>query len=138
MEKRLVLAVAALAAALPVHADCRWEWLCSGDGACKQMPVCDTVYDVAPPRPESAPPTPPPLAMRPHKIASPMGTLSCEPVMRQSASGHWSWAEACFCSDEMKAPDPTRPFANIVRCETPWKEPSAAKPQPASGVRSPA
>ena len=33
-------------------ADCQWEWLCKGDGsACKQMPVCDTLYEKPGPRP---------------------------------------------------------------------------------------
>ena len=27
--------------ALPANADCSWDWLCNGDGVCKQMPVCD-------------------------------------------------------------------------------------------------
>jgi len=55
-------------AAAPAFAECHWEWLCNGEGACKQMPVCDTLYDKATPRPESSPPSPPPIRMRPHKV----------------------------------------------------------------------
>ncbi len=136
---RLVLAFAALVAALPAHAGCNWEWMCSGEGACKQMPLCDSVYDVPGPRPESAPPAPPPIAPRPFGTGNHLTGLTCEPVMRQSMSGHWSWAEVCFCSDEMKAADPTRPLSNIVRCKAPWNEPEQkAEPQAAPAGRSPA
>lgn len=137
MKPSLWFCLATAAVALPASADCTWEWLCSGDGSCKQMPVCETVYDVPPPRPETAAPTPPPLAMRPHKIPSHMAGLDCETVMRQSASGRWTWTEACFCSDQMKAADPTKPFANIVRCQPPWKEPEK-KAEPAPQGRAPA
>ncbi len=61
-------AMLACAAAVPALADCHWEWLCNGEGACKHMPVCDTLFDKAPPRPESTPPSPPPIRMRPHNL----------------------------------------------------------------------
>jgi hypothetical protein len=109
-------------ASSPALADCHWEWLCNGEGACKQMPVCDTLYDKPPPRPESAPPSPPPIRMRPHKVPGHMGTTTCEYIMRQTQSGRWQWDEACYCSDPAKTADATGPLANIVRCETPWKE----------------
>jgi hypothetical protein len=63
------------------------EWLYNGEGACKQMPVCDTLYDNPPPRPESAPPSPPPIRMRPHKIPGHMSGTTCEHIMRQTQSG---------------------------------------------------
>ena len=67
--RHLALAVA-LASAMPAAAECRWEWLCNGEGACKQMPICDNVYEMPPPRPtDNQPPAVPPLSMRPHKIA---------------------------------------------------------------------
>ena len=47
--------------------------------------------------------------------------------MRKGKSGRWYWHEACFCTDPKKARDPSAPFANIVRCETPWKEAEAPK-----------
>jgi len=124
MKMRLVAAAASLAA-LPALADCSWEWLCNGDGACKQMPVCESVNDTPPPRPETAPPDVPPLSVRPFKIAGPLGTLTCEHIMRKTKSGKWTWAEACFCTDPTKTRDPSAPFANIVRCDRqPWeKEP---------------
>jgi hypothetical protein len=109
-------------AAAPAFADCHWEWLCNGEGACKQMPVCDSLYDKAPPRPESAPPSPPPLRMRPQQLPGRMGTTSCEHVMRQLPSGRWQWDQACFCSDPAATADATTPIANLVRCQTPWKE----------------
>lgn len=139
MDLRIALAAAAAAAVLPARADCNWEWLCSGEGRCRQTPVCDSVYDTPPPRPEMAPPTPPPLAMRPHRIPATMGTLACEHVMRQTRRGRWTWSEACFCTDEMKAADPTRPLANIVRCEPPWKEPEhKVEPAAPPGTKAPA
>lgn len=121
IPRHLALAVV-LAAAMPAAADCTWEWLCNGDGACKQMPVCDSVYDSPPPRPtDSKPPAVPPLAMRPHTIAgSGVGmvtTLTCEHIMRKGRSGRWYWSEACFCTDPKRAKDSNPPFANIVRCD---------------------
>lgn len=107
---------------VPVLADCHWEWLCSGDGGCKQMPVCDTLYEIAPPRPDSAPPTPPPISMRPQQIPASLGPATCEFVLRQTRNGRWQWDRACFCSDRAKTVDPDAPLANIVRCEPPWKE----------------
>jgi len=121
--KSIRIAAATLSlAALPAYSSCTWEWLCNGEGICKQMPICDTVYDVPSPPPDSKPPEMPPLAMRPHKLPGTMGTLTCEHIMRKKASGRWTWTEACFCTDPTKTRDPSAPFANIVRCETPWKE----------------
>jgi len=124
MSPRHLVAALAVAAAAPAiaNAECGWEWLCNGDGACKQMPVCNSVYESPPPRPtESKPPAIPPLAMRPHTIAG-MGvgattTLTCEHIMRQGRTGRWYWTEACFCSDPKRAKDASAPFANIVRCD---------------------
>jgi hypothetical protein len=120
--KTRILAVAAISlAAGPASAECTWEWLCNGDGVCKQMPVCESVYETPPPRPDSQPPAMPPLSMRPHKIAGSgvgmPGTLTCEHIMRKGKSGRWYWHEACFCTDPRKARDPSAPFANIVRCD---------------------
>ena len=114
-------------AGTPARAGCDWEWLCNGEGACKHMPVCDSVYETPPPRPESQPPVVPPLSMRPFRIAGTNRTeLSCEHVMRLGRGGRWSWSEACFCTDKRKDPDPSNPFANIVRCDDPNARPSAA------------
>ena len=114
-----ILSAAAWLAALPAQAACNWEWLCNGEGQCKLMPVCDSVLETPPPRPEGTqPPAVPPLSMRPYKIASGGGsTLTCEHIMRQSKSGRWLWTEACYCTDPAKAKDKTPPFANIVKCE---------------------
>jgi len=122
MKNRLLLAAALALGAPAAHASCHWEWLCNGEGSCKQMPVCDSVYDVPPPKPDSTPPTVPPLAVRPFGIARHMEGMRCEHVMRQAKSGRWYWSEACFCSDAAKTKDPSTPFANIVRCQPPWKE----------------
>ena len=114
---RTTLAALALASA-PAHAACTWEWLCNGEGACKHMPVCDSVLEVPPPRPESRPPAVPPLSMRPFRIAGQSrSALACEHIMRQGKSGRWYWHEACFCADKSKNADPSNPFANIVRCD---------------------
>jgi hypothetical protein len=115
--KRLVLTLALVASFIaPAHAACRWEWFCNGDGSCKQMPLCDSITEKPPPRPDSQPPVMPPISIRPHKVAGPMGSLTCEHTMRQEASGKWKWIEMCYCSDTSRAPDPTQPFAHIVRC----------------------
>ena len=119
---QLAVALVALGA-MPAAAECSWEWLCNGEGICKHMPVCDSVYEVPPPAPADAkPPEMPPTAMRPHRVTDTMGTLTCEHIMRKSRSGRWTWSEACFCTDPKKTRDPSAPFANIVRCETPWKQ----------------
>jgi hypothetical protein len=127
MNVRWLVAFLALNAG-PAAASCSWEWLCNGEGVCKQMPICDTVYETPPPRPDTAPPAPPPLSMRPHAIAGNMQGLTCEHIMRQEKSGRWTWHEACFCSDPAKDKDSSTPFANIVRCTPPWKEDKAAAP----------
>ena len=124
MDKRMLIAAVLGLAALPASATCSWEWLCNGEGQCKHMPVCDSVYETPPPRPEGAqPPAMPPTSMRPHRIAGsgmgmgPASALTCEHIMRQGKSGRWYWNEACFCTDPSKARDPSAPFANIVRCD---------------------
>ena len=123
MQMQMLMAAVLGTLALPAAAACSWEWLCNGEGQCKHMPVCDSVYENPGPAPEGAarPPAPPPTAMRPHKIAGGSGvtasTLTCEHIMRQGKSGRWTWHEACFCSDPTKTKDPSTPFANIVRCE---------------------
>ena len=121
MKIRILAAAVLALAALPAAAECTWEWLCNGDGNCKLMPVCDSVYDVPAPPPNSQPPAMPPLSMRPHRFPAQMGALTCEHIMRQGKSGRWYWNEACFCSDPRKAKDPSAPFANIVRCDNPYK-----------------
>ena len=122
MIRAFPIAALLLVFSAAAHAACRWEWFCNGEGACKQMPVCDSVYEKPGPRPEMAAPEPPPLRMRPHKLPGNMGTMSCEHIMRKTRAGKWQWDEACFCADPAKAVDPTSPFANIVRCQPPWRE----------------
>lgn len=120
MKVAAMFAAAACAATLPAGAACSWEWLCNGEGQCKHMPVCDSVHETPPPRPEGVePPAMPPLAMRPSKIAGAGGpvALTCEHILRKTRTGRWTWAEACFCTDPKKARDPSAPFANIVRCD---------------------
>jgi hypothetical protein len=119
--KYLAPVLLAFAAPLPAAADCSWDWLCNGEGACKHMPICDTVNEIPPARPDSQPPAMPPLSMRPHRIAGAgigaSQTLTCAHIMRKGKSGRWYWHEACFCSDPKKAKDPSAPFSNIVRCD---------------------
>ncbi len=112
-----VLGTMAAMIATPAAANCKWEWLCNGEGACKQLPVCDNVYEVPPPAPDAKPPAMPPLALRPSKMPVAMSSLTCEHIMRQGKSGRWYWDQACFCTDKSKARDPSSPFANIVRCD---------------------
>jgi len=127
MKLRLLIAAALALAAGPASASCSWEWLCNGEGNCKHMPVCDSVYETPPPAPDSKPPAMPPLSMRPSRIVNTTRALTCEHIMRQGRSGRWYWNEACFCTDASKARDPSEPFANIVRCVPPWKESTASK-----------
>ncbi len=118
MRTAIALAAALAAFAGPASAACSWEWLCNGEGACKHMPVCDSVYETPPPKPSVQPPAMPPLAMRPHRIAGQMhSALTCEHIMRQGRSGRWYWAEACYCQDKSRTIDASNPFANIVRCD---------------------
>ena len=133
MKLRWLAAFLALGAG-PAAATCSWDWLCNGEGVCKQMPICDTVYETPPPRPDTSPPAPPPLSMRPHAIAGNMQGLTCEHIMRQEKSGRWTWHEACFCSDPKKAKDDSTPFANIVRCTPPWKDDKGPTSPPAGAA----
>ena len=89
MTKRPMLIALALGFAAPAaHGSCAWEWMCNGEGSCKQMPVCDSVYEVPPPKPSESAPMPPPLSIRPHRTPREMSGLECEEVMRRSPSGH--------------------------------------------------
>lgn len=127
MKFRAFALAAGLLTTAPAFASCSWEWLCNGEGSCKHMPVCDDIFEVAPPAPQSQPPAMPPLSMRPHKIAGSFNqSLTCEHIMRQGKSGRWYWHEACYCADRTRARDPSDPFANIVRCEAPTKPQEAA------------
>ena len=120
------LAALAMQSGIPALAGCQWDWLCNGEGACRQMPVCDSVYETPPPKPASSPPAPP-LAIRPARAAGSGGNgLVCEHVMRQGKSGRWTWGEACFCVDKARNVDASSPFAHIVRCDDP--QPRAAAP----------
>lgn len=110
-----------MAAALPAFADCHWEWLCNGEGTCKQLPVCDTLYENPPPRPDDKPPVPP-ISMRPYRMPPDIGGATCEYVLRQVKPGKWEWDRACYCSDPAKSKDPDAPLSNIVRCTPPYKE----------------
>ena len=113
----LIAAVSLLVVTTTAEAACHWEWFCNGEGACKQMPLCESIQEKPPPRPDSQPPAMPPVAMRPYKVPGPMGTLTCEHIMRQEFNGKWKWIEMCYCTDPVKSKDPTPPFANIVRCQ---------------------
>ena len=113
-----LIASSLLLAAGNASAVCHWEWLCNGEGGCRQMPVCETLNEVPPPKPDSAPPTPPP-SIRPQKIAGSMGVADCEYVQRQDATGQWQWEQACYCSDITKPRDAGGPMSNIVRCDAP-------------------
>jgi hypothetical protein len=116
-----LLAASAMIVAGNASAICHWEWLCNGEGGCRQMPVCDTLYEVPPAKPEGTPPTPP-VSLRPQKVAGSMGAADCEYVQRQDTTGQWHWEQACYCSDVRKPRDNGAPIANIVRCEAPYKE----------------
>lgn len=113
----LVLAIAAPALPATASAACNWEWLCNGDGACRQTPICDALDETPPPKPEVAAPKPPPMGMRPQQLSqSKGGNVTCEQVMRQTTAGNWKWEEACYCNDDAKARDSSQPMSNMVRC----------------------
>jgi hypothetical protein len=117
ISRHLALA-ALLAIAMPAAAECRWEWLCNGEGACKEMPICGNLYESPSPRPtETRPPPVPPLSLRTQNVSGTGATLICEHIMRRERSGRWYWTEACFCVDSQRSKDKSPPFANIVRCD---------------------
>jgi len=117
---KLMLASSMLFATSSAFAECHWEWLCNGDGACRLAPVCDSLYEKPGPAPEkSTPPTPPPQSLRPQKIAGTLGPADCDYVMRQDNKGTWHWDQACYCSDVRKPRDANGPLANMVRCDAP-------------------
>jgi hypothetical protein len=118
MKGFAIVALAAAAFAVPASANCHWEWFCNGEGACKQMPLCESIYEKPPPKPDSQPPAMPPISMRPSKEPKPMGSLTCEHIMRLEQGERWKWYEICYCTDPARSPDPTPPFAHIVRCES--------------------
>ena len=118
----LLLASSLMLASGSAFAECHWEWLCNGPGGCKQMPVCDTLYEVPPPRPESTPPAPPPEALRPQKVSGTLGAADCDYVMHQDSAGRWRWDQACYCSDVRKPKDAGAPLSNAVRCDAPAKK----------------
>lgn len=96
---------------------CVWEWLCDGRGTCKQMPVCESLHDKPGPKPELAPPKPPPMQVPPMEAALPEGVARCEWVMRQNARTEaWRWVKACYCADNEKRQAGERPFSGIARC----------------------
>lgn len=117
MHLRLLFVALSGLAALPATAGCQWEWLCNGHGACKQMPVCDKLDEVPPPRPVMAPPAMPPQSMRPSSVVKSIPGASCEHIMRRDSLGKWTWESACYCADEAKGVDPDAPFKHIVRCD---------------------
>jgi len=98
-------------------AACNWEWLCNGDGACRQAPVCDSLDEVPGPRPDVPAPKPPPMGMRPQQAtAQKGGNVTCEQVMRQTTAGNWKLEQACYCGDEAKGREASAPMSNMVRC----------------------
>src|SRR5215831_15832733 len=112
----LVLAIAAPALPGTASAICMWEWLCNGEGACRQTPVCERLDEVPPPKPNEAAPTPPPMSMRPQQVSTQHGgDVTCEQVMRRTTAGNWKWEQACYCGDDGKR-DPSNPMANMTRC----------------------
>jgi hypothetical protein len=115
-------ALSVVLAAGNAFAECHWEWLCNGSGGCKQMPVCETLYEVPPARPEVPPPAPPPQSLRPQKVGGTLGPANCDYVMHQDKSGRWRWDQACYCSDVTQAKDAGTPLSNAVRCEAPKTE----------------
>src|SRR6516162_1041935 len=102
----LVIAMSAPLVPATASAVCVWEWLCNGDGACRQTPVCEALDEVPPPKPEVAAPKPPPMGMRPDWLPSQKGgNVVCEQLMRQTTAGNWKWEQACYCGDDSKARD---------------------------------
>ena len=113
----LALAIAAPALPGAASAACAWEWLCNGDGACRQAPVCGALDEVPGPRPDTPAPKPPPMGMRPQQpTAQKGGNVMCEQIMRQTAAGNWKWEQACYCGEDAKINGASAPMSNMVRC----------------------
>lgn len=114
---------------LPAVADCKWEWLCDGRGQCRQVPVCESLYDIPPPKPEMETPKPPPMSVPPNEKAGDKGIARCEWIMRTEDGAAWSWQRACYCVDGTKRVANERPLSGLVRCDG---KDQAAVQQPAS------
>jgi hypothetical protein len=75
---------------------CQWTWDCTaGVGRCRQVPVCDWAFEVAPPRPPSVAPIPlPSVRPIPMPMVPPVGTTSCAPQYL-CAWGRCAWQTLC-------------------------------------------
>ena len=88
--------IAFLLIATSAKATCNWDWVCNGAGQCKQVPICDSTLDIAPPRPPSIPPIAPPRVQPiPRPTLPPIGTSRCDQVQRQRRNGTWYWDTVC-------------------------------------------
>lgn len=88
--------VAFLAFSAPANAACQWKWDCTaGAGQCRQVPLCDHTFDVAPPRPPQVPPIPSPSIAPVHTpTVPPVGTTQCHQEYLCDA-GQCRWTRVC-------------------------------------------
>ena len=80
----------------PLTASCRWEWLCDEWGSCFQAPICDSAYDIPPPRPPGVQPIVP-LSLRPAPTQAvlPPDARRCYQVRRCNSTGICVWDTVC-------------------------------------------
>ena len=80
----------------PLMASCRWEWLCDEWGRCVQAPICDSAYDIPPPRPPGVQPIVSP-SLRPTLPPTelPPDARSCNQVRRCNSVGICFWDTVC-------------------------------------------
>lgn len=78
-------------------AACTWSWDCSrGPMQCRQVPYCDSRYDIVPPRPpEVAPIAPPSIQPIPQPMVAPPGMSQCLPKYICDTFGACSWQTIC-------------------------------------------
>jgi hypothetical protein len=99
---------------------CKWEWLCDGQGNCRQSPICEKLSD-DPGAPPAGEPPKPPHALPPLEPTRANAQLQCEHVQRRHAkTGRWAWDQVCFCAskDAATIESPMTPLVGIKRCGT--------------------
>lgn len=96
MKKIVLFTLAILLISTVLHAECQWEWVCDEDGECAQRPICESMFDIPPPRPPSIEPIVPPT-VEPFKPLTipPIGTRDCRMVRLCDGFGNCRWKTVC-------------------------------------------
>ena len=78
------------------EAGCTWEFECDAWGNCRQVPLCDSAFDIPPPAPAAVAPIPPP-AVAPILTPGipPPGTTSCRQAYICDSWGNCDFQIVC-------------------------------------------